>query len=31
MIFGWHIYCESFDNIKNYAKMDSYCVTFGPP
>jgi hypothetical protein len=31
MIFGWLIYCESFDNTKNCAKMDSYGATFGPP
>jgi hypothetical protein len=31
MIFGQHINCESFDNTKNYAKMDSYHAAFGPP
>jgi hypothetical protein len=31
MIFGWYIYCESFDNIKSCAKMDFYRATFGPP
>ncbi len=30
MISGWHIHCESFDNTKNYAKMDLYCAAFGP-
>ncbi len=29
--FCWHIFCESFDNIKNDVKMDSYHATFGPP
>jgi hypothetical protein len=31
MIFGQHIYCEILDNIKNYAKIHSYHVTFGAP
>jgi hypothetical protein len=31
MAYGRHVYCESVDNLKNCAKMDSYCATFGPP
>jgi hypothetical protein len=32
LIYGRvHICCEGVDNTKNYEKMDSNCVIFGPP